>query len=43
MKFREQANLYLRIKRLLSVRSMGNLFKVILAYRFNNDGFAGFK
>jgi SAM-dependent MidA family methyltransferase len=43
MKFSEQANLYLRIKRLLSPKSMGNLFKVILAYKFNNDNFVGFK
>ena len=43
MKFSEQSDLYLRIKRLLSPRSMGNLFKVILAYKFNNNNFAGFK
>ena len=43
MKFSEQSNLYLRIKRLLSPTSMGNLFKVILAYKFNNKNFAGFK
>lgn len=42
MKFTEQANLYLRLKRLLSPNSMGNLFKVILAYKFNNNNFAGF-
>ena len=35
MKFSEQADLYLRIKRLLSPKSMGELFKVILAYKFN--------
>lgn len=43
MKFSEQSDLYLRIKRLLSPGSMGNLFKVILAYKFNNKNFAGFK
>jgi cyclopropane-fatty-acyl-phospholipid synthase len=43
MTFREQSDLYFRIKRLLSPRSMGNLFKVILAYKFNNNNFAGFK
>ena len=43
MNFREQTDLYLRIKRLLSPGSMGNLFKVILAYKFNNNNFAGFK
>ena len=35
MKFREQSDLYLRLKRLLSPSSMGSLFKVILAYNFD--------
>ena len=43
MKFSEQTDLYLRIKRLLSPNSMGDLFKVILAYKFNNNNFVGFK
>ena len=43
MKFTEQSDLYLRIQRLLSPRFMGDLFKVILAYNFNNNNFAGFK
>ena len=43
MKFSEQSDLYLRIKRLLSPKSMGNLFKVILAYKFDKNNFAGFK
>ena len=43
MKFTEQSDLYLRIQRLLSPRYMGDLFKVILAYNFDNDNFAGFK
>ncbi len=44
MKFSEQADLYLRIKRLLSPKSMGELFKVILAYKFNKKiNFSGFK
>ena len=43
MKFSQQADLYLRIKRLLSPRAMGSLFKVILAYKFNRNNFAGFK
>ncbi len=43
MKFSEQSDLYLRIKRLLSPNSMGDLFKVILAYKFNDNNFAGFK
>ena len=30
MRFSEQADLYLRIKRLLSPNAMGNLFKVLL-------------
>ena len=43
MKFTEQSDLYLRIQRLLSPKYMGSLFKVILAYKFNNNNFAGFK
>ena len=42
MNFREQSNLYLRLKRLLDPKLMGNLFKVILAYNFKNDKFNGF-
>ena len=43
MKFTEQSDLYLRIQRLLSPKYMGQLFKVILAYKFDNNNFAGFK
>ena len=43
MKFTQQTDLYLRIQRLLSPKSMGKLFKVILAYKFNKNNFAGFK
>ena len=43
MKFSDQSNLYFRLKRLLSPRAMGNLFKVILAYKFKNNNFIGFK
>ncbi len=43
MKFSDQSNLYLRLKRLISPKSMGELFKVILAYKLNNNNFAGFK
>ena len=43
MKFTEQSDLYLRLKRLLSPRYMGELFKVILAYKFDNNNFLGFK
>ena len=42
MKFREQSDLYLRIKRLLSPNSMGDLFKAILAYKSNKSKFLGF-
>ncbi len=43
MKFTQQSDLYLRMQRLLSPRYMGELFKVILAYKFNKNNFAGFK
>jgi len=43
MRFSEQADLFLRIKRLLNPNSMGNLFKVILAYKSNKNNFAGFR
>ena len=43
MKFSQQSDLYLRIKRLLSPGSMGDLFKVILAYKFEKNNFVGFK
>ena len=43
MRFTEQSDLYFRIQRLLSPRYMGELFKVILAYKFDNNNFAGFK
>ena len=43
MRFSEQADLFLRIKRLINPNSMGNLFKVILAYKSNKNNFAGFR
>ena len=43
MKFTEQSDLYFRMKRLLSPKYMGELFKVILAYKSDNNNFAGFK
>ncbi len=43
MKFTQQSDLYLRMQRLLSPKYMGELFKVILAYRSDNNNFAGFK
>ncbi len=42
MKFSEKSNLFLRLKRLLSPKLMGSLFKVILAYKFNNNEYQGF-
>ena len=42
MNFKEQSNLYLRLKRLLDAKLMGNLFKVIFAYNFKKDNFLGF-
>ena len=43
MKFSQQTDLYLRIQRLISPKFMGKMFKVILAYKFNKNNFAGFK
>ena len=43
MKFIDQSNIYLRLKRLLSPILMGELFKVILAYKFKSNKFFGFK
>ena len=43
MNFKEQSNLYLRLKRLLDVKLMGNLFKVIFTYKSKKDNFLGFK
>ena len=43
LKFREQTDLYLRLKRLLSPHLMGELFKVTLAYKSRSNKFFGFK
>jgi len=43
MSFKEQSNLYLRLKRLLDVKLMGSLFKVIFTYKFKKDNFLGFE
>jgi NADH dehydrogenase [ubiquinone] 1 alpha subcomplex assembly factor 7 len=43
MSFREQSNLYLRLKRLIDLKLMGQLFKVIFTYKFKEDNFLGFK
>ena len=42
MKFRDQSNMYLRLKRLLSPSLMGELFKVALAYKSKSNKFFGF-
>ena len=42
MKFSEQTNMYLRLKRLLSPKLMGKLFKVSLAYNAPSNKFFGF-
>ena len=43
MSFKEKSNLYYRLKRLLDMRLMGNLFKVIFAYKSKNKNFLGFE
>ena len=42
MSFLQKTDLYLRLKRLLSSRYMGNLFKVILAYKSESSSYSGF-
>jgi NADH dehydrogenase [ubiquinone] 1 alpha subcomplex assembly factor 7 len=42
MKFRDKTNMYLRLKRLLSSNLMGELFKVVLAYKSKSNKFFGF-
>jgi NADH dehydrogenase [ubiquinone] 1 alpha subcomplex assembly factor 7 len=42
MKFRDQTNMFLKLKRLLSPRLMGELFKVTLAYKSKSSKFFGF-
>lgn len=42
MSFKDKANLYSRIQRLIDEKLMGNLFKVIFAYKFKKDNFLGF-
>jgi len=43
MRFKEQVNLYLRLKRLLDVSLMGDLFKVIFTYKCKKNNFLGFE
>jgi NADH dehydrogenase [ubiquinone] 1 alpha subcomplex assembly factor 7 len=42
MKFKDQSNMYLRLKRLLNPSLMGEIFKVILAYKVKSNKFFGF-
>ena len=43
MSFKEKSNLYLRLKRLLDKKIMGDLFKVIFTYKFKKNNFLGFE
>ena len=43
MSFNEQSNLYLRMKRLLDKKLMGELFKVIFTYKHKKNNFEGFR
>ncbi len=43
MSFKEQSNLYYRLKRLLDTKLMGNLFKVIFTYKSKKENFLGFE
>ena len=43
MKFKAQADLYLRLRRLMSPKLMGELFKVILAFKFKKSNYFGFE
>ena len=43
MSFSEKSNLYLRLRRLLDNKFMGDLFKVIFAYKFKKNKFLGFQ
>jgi len=42
MSFKEKTNLYLRLKRLLDKKLMGDLFKVIFTYKSSRKNFLGF-
>ena len=42
MTFKEKANMFFRLKRLLSNKEMGNLFKVLLAQKENKNFSLGF-
>ena len=42
MNFKEKSDLYLRLQRLLSPKQMGELFKVIFAFKLKNKFSLGF-
>ena len=42
MNFKQKTDLYYRIKRLLDHKEMGELFKVLLAFKNVKNSFAGF-
>ena len=42
MNDQQKKDMYLRLKRLLHRDSMGELFKVILAYNYKKNNFLGF-
>ena len=43
MSFKEQSNLYLRLRRLLDRKLMGELFKVIFTFNSKKNNFLGFE
>jgi len=42
MSFKNKSDLYLRLKRLLDPKYMGELFKVIFAHTYKKKNFIGF-
>ena len=42
MTFKEKANIFMRLKKLLDYKEMGNLFKVLLAQKKKNKFSLGF-
>ena len=43
MSFKQKANMFFRIKKLLNPKDMGNIFKVLFAQKKGNDFSLGFK
>ena len=41
--FSKKADLFYRVKRLIDAKQMGELFKVIFAYKSKENNFLGFK